>query len=426
MYRSSYRPFVCSNCRRDLARVKRQWKPNNPRYSSSNSTIPHPPSSGLAKLTGRRLLSLSGVDAPKFLQGLTTNNVDPHKTRGWYTAFLNAQGRVLWDAFVYPVGWSREWKEWEGNQPEDAGYLIEVDSEELGSVMKHLKRHKLRSKVKIKPVEEGDWHVWSAWKEDVRSGQSGEDISGISRASEPLDDPPPSSTDPVILPDPRLSGFGDRLILLSKTSSPGSLSKYANIDETTSSSYTLRRYLHGIAEGQTEIIKEHALPMESNIDFMSGIDFRKGCYVGQELTIRTHHTGVIRKRILPVQLYGPEEPEPTSLQYKPDDMLSPPPPGSDIKKTQGRGRSAGKYLAGIGNIGLGLCRLEMMTDVKVTAEAGASSYQEGMEFQLAWERGAESESGESLGREETVKIKAFVPVWHKGKERVRGPQRRVE
>ena len=48
-------------------------------------------------------------------------------------------------------------------------------------------------------------------------------------------------------------------------------------------------------EGQIEIPKETALPLESNIDIMGGIDFRKGCYVGQELTIRTHHTGVVRE-----------------------------------------------------------------------------------------------------------------------------------
>jgi folate-binding protein YgfZ len=175
----------------------------------------------------------------------------------------------------------------------------------------------------------------------------------------------------------------------------------------------IHRMLHGIAEGQNEIINGSALPQESNIDFFNGIDFRKGCYLGQELTIRTHHTGVVRKRILPVQLnkeYAPIPPGAMGPSFVDDPEhpramhgdLGLPPPGSNISKVSSRGRSTGKWLGGIGNIGLALCRLEMMTDIRLTDEP--TQYDPDQEFKISWNAQTGYEAGE-------VKVKAFVPQW---------------
>lgn len=83
----------------------------------------------------------------------------------------------------------------------------------------------------------------------------------------------------------------------------------------------MHRFINGVPEGSVEIQPMHAFPMESNLDLMGAskmpripflntflisrhlVDFRKGCYVGQELTVRTYHTGVIRKRIFPVAIH---------------------------------------------------------------------------------------------------------------------------
>ena len=93
-------------------------------------------------------------------------------------------------------------------------------------------------------------------------------------------------------------------------------------DVVPSEEYTLHRILLGIPEGARDIVPMQAFPMESNLDVMGAckcfhsfviisqkmciVDFRKGCYVGQELTVRTYHTGVIRKRIFPVELISSE------------------------------------------------------------------------------------------------------------------------
>lgn len=85
-----------------------------------------------------------------------------------------------------------------------------------------------------------------------------------------------------------------------------------------------------------------ALPLESNLAYLNGISFTKGCYIGQELTARTHHMGVVRKRLLPVRLAAP----------LPRDGV---PEGAPILTAAGK--AAGKFRAGQGELGLALLRL---------------------------------------------------------------------
>lgn len=257
-------------------------------------------------------------------------------------------------------------------------YLIEVDAGEVSSFIKHLKRHKLRSKISTRDVQD-EWSVWAAWQS-----------SSESPISSPAD-----GEDIIHTPDPRLPSLGARILL--GRGSPANMRSYEALSETSLDEYTIRRYLHGIPEGQKEILRETALPMESNMDYLNGIDFRKGCYVGQELTIRTQHTGVIRKRILPVQLYDSDSAMPDELSYSPDKHFAIE-SGTDIK-AEGAKRPAGRFLASVENVGLALCRLENMTDLRVSAEGG--TFKEGMEFSVT---STAAESGQ-------VKVKAFVPQW---------------
>lgn len=270
---------------------------------------------------------------------------------------------------------------------DNGGFLIDVDSGEVEKLARHLKRFKLRAKVEIRVVEEGELGIWGFWDD----GSGGDNI-------------------PTGYRDERAPGMGTRAVLpgASKVQSPG--------QETTVGSYNVRRMMKGVAEGQGEILQETALPQESNIDYMGGIDFRKGCYVGQELTIRTHHTGVVRKRILPVQIYdgGGDGKPPENLEYNLTSNLVIPPQGTNISRVNTKGRNAGKWVNGVGNIGLALCRLEIMTDVSVTGEKNPWSPEH--EFKISWDPEEGREGGE-------VKIKAFVPSWHRNRVTVRDMHR---
>ncbi|KAF2774056.1 Aminomethyltransferase folate-binding domain-containing protein [Teratosphaeria nubilosa] len=357
---------------------------------------PSPPPSGAAKLTNRRLISLHGEEAPKFLQGIITNNVRAESRSGLYAAFLTAPGKVLHDVFIYPTLGS-QWHS-DSNKDDTHGYLVEVDADQAESLLKHIKKHKLRSKFKLRMVEEGELDVWSVWREDDR-------WTAHSQGS------PEDGT--VGLTDCRAPGMGQRL-LLPQASAGSGLPAELKTDEAPLSAYTIRRYLRGVPEGQHEIPRDDALPMNHSIDIMGGIDFKKGCYIGQELTIRTHHTGVVRRRILPIALYPHSSQPPEKLLYSPDAVTdaSALEHGTDIRRDDKRQRSTGKLIASIGNIGLGMCRLEQMSDLLVSGEGSSFSPDDRFLVQT-------SQDGQ-------VGIKAFVPDWMRGRIREPKLQRRVE
>ncbi|KAF2437600.1 Aminomethyltransferase folate-binding domain-containing protein, partial [Karstenula rhodostoma CBS 690.94] len=304
-----------------------------------------------ARLPHRRLIALSGPDTAKFLQGLITNNVDPSRETPFCAAFLDARGRMLWDVFIWTYPGLQEQ---EGMAGGDWACYIEVDASQVEALAKHLKRHKLRSKIAIKIMEDNpdredgteNVQVWASWGSEAPTGESHQNLATI--------------------PDPRF--IGDKIAMRRSlvrplnTTSPTQMTGNAPLEE-----YHRLRHTYGIPEGQAEIPREAALPMEYNVDLSQGIDFKKGCYVGQELTIRTKHTGVVRKRILPVELFNADAPQ-TDADIKQLDQ------DGGIKK----GRAAGKLVSVCGNVGLALCRLEMMTSMKISAEGG--TWMPGMEF----------------------------------------------
>jgi len=289
---------------------------------------------------------------------------------------------VLYDVFIYPAL----------KRGPEGGFLLDVDTAQVERLARHLKRYKLRADVKIRVVEAGEVGVWGVWGSE--SEAEGSNVGGYE--------------------DRRASGMGRRVLVSGNHDKP-----HFPGQETTVASYNIRRMMNGVAEGQQEILQESALPQESNIDFMGGIDFRKGCYVGQELTIRTHHTGVVRKRILPVQIYdgGGGAKAPENLEYDPASKLALPLQGTNIARVETKGRSAGKWVGGVGNVGLALCRLETMTGMSVTGEMGSWSPEQ--EFKMGWREEGGREGGE-------VRVKAFVPSWHLGRGTVRDLQRDKE
>ncbi|KAM3506143.1 hypothetical protein MY10362_002529 [Beauveria mimosiformis] len=391
---------VCRSCRRRLA-------------TTASSAPPRPPAAGLAELSSRRVLAVAGADATKFLQGIVTQNVaaaaalgngrhqqattttttttttTPPEPRieGFYAGFLNATGRVMHDTFIYPFRGGGS------SLGSDDGFLVEADASQTARLEKYIKRYKLRAKVSVRGLPPDQVSVWQAWDD------SGGGIDTLSRL--------PSGADSrlITLRDPRAPAMGHRILQLGGSGAPD----IVGVERASEDAYTIRRYLQGVPEGQEELLREQALPLESNMEHMHGVDFHKGCYVGQELTIRTKHRGVVRKRILPCMVYDADRPAPQTLAYQPDSVTSvvggaaAVPAETSIGRFEKRGRSAGKWLRGVGNIGLGLCRLEIMTDVVLPGEQAAATYKPDDEFVLEW--GGEDDVKSS------VKVKAFVPDW---------------
>lgn len=356
-------------------------------------------------------------------QGLAT-------TPGFYCGFLNATGRVLHDVFVYQdtgmlggVG---------ADDPSLAGpgsggaFLIEVDATQVEALAKNLKRYMLRSKLKLRVLDEDEcvaWHVW----DDRANANGGPDLSTLLAPSDKL------VVGPVVLRDDRAPGLGYRVLGSGAGSGSGSpvpaplqaAAGELGLEPVDDATYRVRRYLLGVPEGQGEIPRGDALPLESNMDLMGGIDFRKGCYVGQELTIRTRHRGVVRKRILPCVLYGGGESAattpPEAMEYVPgwtgpgEVAAEDVPHDLSIGREGKKGRSAGNWLAGVGNVGLALCRLQIMTDVQLPGDTAVAPFDPTNEFVMKWgaevKEGGDKAEGEGVGEGKAVKIKAFVPEW---------------
>lgn len=235
----------------------------------------------------RKIISVKGPAATTYLQGLVTSDLnkdapapvaqriegssdlpedDPvveFNPKLWSTCFLDNKGRTLTDAFV--------WK-----QSEDH-YLIDVTSTSSALLLSHLNQYKLRrTKVDISDVSE-----------KVSSHVIYGTLNGGS---------PPSGY--VAGLDPRHPNMGLRV--LSTEHPPEHLPDLISKSfPTAPGTYNVLRKFSGIAEGE-ELTGKTAL--EANQEWLGAVSFHKGCYLGQELTARTHHTGVIRKRIMPVIL----------------------------------------------------------------------------------------------------------------------------
>jgi folate-binding protein YgfZ len=193
------------------------------------------------KLVNQGFLRLTGSDSLTLLQNLTTNQM--LNAGNLYTALLNPQGRVLFDAFVHNM---------------QDSYLINVHQDSMDGLESHLARYRLRLKVSMQRV---DFNIWQAWNKSCTMGYT----------------------------DPRHADLGNRIPLPA-----GQTPQLNTFEHVSYDRYLENRFKLGIAEGPSEIVTSQALPLEHNFDYLNGIDFAKGCYLGQELTIRTHHTGVVR------------------------------------------------------------------------------------------------------------------------------------
>ncbi|KAJ6599129.1 Aminomethyltransferase folate-binding domain-containing protein [Mycena vulgaris] len=311
-----------------------------------------------ARVPHRSVLSLAGSQASEFLNGILSTLVHD-SPRPFYSAFLHAQGRVLYDVFVYT----------RTNATGQRGYLIDYDSRpsEATPLLDLIKRYILRSRVKVRDASD-EYDVWGVWGSSV-GGEAERhwkwaESSGVAEPAWNSTDEWPWGSQDESLHDRRAPGMGRRL-LVRKGDLPPEASSH---DLASSDAYTLHRILHGVPEGLTDIPAMQAFPMDSNLDFMGGLDFRKGCYVGQELTVRTYHTGLIRKRIMPVVIHPPDSPPPEVVGPSSDipsfavglDIrgISTQPPDQD--KPQLRPRGNGKLLSSSNGLGLALLRLEQV------------------------------------------------------------------
>ncbi|XP_045187104.2 putative transferase CAF17 homolog, mitochondrial [Mercenaria mercenaria] len=293
------------------------------RYCTSS-----PSNAPIYKLKSRGIVRVKGPDTLSFLQGLVTSDVESlGSVMGvQYSMLLNVQGRVLYDLLLYDVAQIFGEK----------AVFVECDRNMAQQLITDIKKYKIRKKVSLEDVS--DSHSVYATVSD-----KGGHLIELASAT-------------VETQDPRVPDFGLRII---------SDKELAGVVEDESG-YHESRLQWGIPEGPQDLPPGNCFPLESNLVFMNGVSFSKGCYLGQELTARTHHTGVTRKHVMPLIFEKP-----------PGDIES----GESIRNE--KNKNVGKFRSSCRAFGLGLMRTnEVAGELYVTSKTG-----------------------------DTVKLKTVIPNW---------------
>ncbi|GBG31292.1 Aminomethyltransferase [Hondaea fermentalgiana] len=238
--------------------------------SSTDGARPETDSAMYRKLLDRTVVEVSGPDATHFLQGIVTNDVSKLENEGeaQYAAFLNNKGRMVAETIIHRAA-------------EDA-YLLDLHQDVVNKVLKLLKMFKLRSKVSIEDAK-GRYNVWAIMGGDEETKAGLNDIHAG-----------------AVIADPRDASLGYRVVASAKhEEATRKVLEKLGLKESSGHFYDQFRYLCGIPEG---LEVDGGIPLEYNLEKLNGVNFHKGCYTGQELVARTHHKGLVRKRVVPLTI----------------------------------------------------------------------------------------------------------------------------
>lgn len=236
--------------------------------------------------TGRAVLRLSGPDTRDFLQSVATNDVRGLDQGPVYAALLTPQGKYLFDFFLLADGDT---------------VLLDVEGSRAQALTQRLSLYKLRAKVEIEPT-----------------GLSV--VIGLGEMPE------------AAVPDPRDAELGWRLY------TPDPEAVLTTVEPLDPARWNALRIERGVPETGIELVPDDTYILEAGFERLRGVDFRKGCYVGQEVTARMKHKAELRKGLAPVRIEGEA-----------------PPPGTEILAD---GRPAGTLYSVADGIGLAHLRFD--------------------------------------------------------------------
>jgi len=254
-----------------------------------------------AKLSDRGVVRVAGPDARGFLQGLVTGNVltlEPGEAR--WAALLSPQGKILFDFLMSAA---------------DDAILLDVKAEKAADLAKRLTMYKLRAKVEIAETS-ADVAVLALYGGPVAEGDR----------------------------DSRDADMGARLIVPAAQADAALLTFGGDCGLAD---YAAHRIARGVPEGGVDFAYGDAFPAEADMDLLNGLDFKKGCFVGQEVVARMHYRSTVRTRVTKVVVEG-----------------AAPDPGAAIVAGD---KSVGTMGSSAGKLGLALLRLDR---VEEAAQAG--------------------------------------------------------
>jgi len=225
-------------------------------------------------LEDRGFIQVNGSEAKDFLQNIVTSDIEKVTTSSTaFSSILTPQGKYLFEFFVLKLKDS---------------YLLECEKKSTTEIIKLLNFYKLRSKVDFIDLSEKYVAAIISLEKFREIGAS--DLSKGSTVS--------YQSDPVYI-DPRSDKLGAKII--SKLENVHLTIKKLNLKIIDKKKYYNKSFELGIPQINLDKLKDKIFGIENNLDELNGIDFKKGCYVGQENTSRIKLRNKLRRRILPVQ-----------------------------------------------------------------------------------------------------------------------------
>lgn len=292
-----------------------------------------------ALLEGRAVLALSGDDVRSFLQGLISNDVRKlAPTRALYAALLTPQGKFLHDFFI----------------AEDGGALLfDCEAARIDDLARRFAFYRLRARVEI------------ARRDDLVAlalyGEGAAEALGLD-ASEGAAAPFGGGLAYV---DPRLAAAGVRAIL--PAGRARAEVEAAGFAPSDAADYDRHRLALALPDGSRDIGVEKSILAEARLEDLNGLDLKKGCFVGQEVTARSYHRARLRKRLFGVAIEGP-----------------PPAPGAAVTF---EGRAAGEMRTSADGRGLAVLRLDRVDEAARTAAPMLAGEARLRPFSPPWARG---------------------------------------
>lgn len=266
------------------------------------------------QLSDRCVIRISGEDSRTFMQGLISNDVEKADGRqAVYAALLTPQGKYQFDFFVVADG---------------DDLLLDGVKGDADALIKKLTMFKLRSKATLEDVT-SDYAVYAL----IGDG-----------AADVLEDGAQTKTGDgaIFFADPRLPQAGVRAIAPAEMEATALGGHNGSEDD-----YQKHRISLGLPEAPFDLEKEKSILLESGFDELSGVDWKKGCYMGQELTARTKYRGLVKKRLFPVTLSRP------GIE-----------PGTDVMQD---GKVVGEIRSVMDDRGLAMLRLKALGGAEMSA-----------------------------------------------------------
>ena len=240
-------------------------------------------------LEDRGILFVDGADAKDFLQNIITNDINKvSDAKSCFASLLTPQGKFLFDFLVIK---------------HKKGYFLDCEKIQIDELFKQLSLYKLRSNIQILNLS-NEFVIAALSYEKFKSLKGSEDELGFTIRYE---------EDPILL-DPRNKKLGARLVI--------NLEKlYLSLKKLDLKSSKLEEYYNlsfdlGILQNNTNKLKDKIFGIECNFEELNAINFKKGCYVGQENTSRIKLRNKLRRRILPVKKIVGEIAENDIIKYK--------------------------------------------------------------------------------------------------------------